>query len=320
MKKLATALLVAICVVAACPSSQMAFAAAPMVKTQAPGFYRLMLGDYEVTVLSDGTHPLPALELLRGDASEIADALHRGFLREQVDTSHNGFLVNTGSKLVLIDPGAGTMLGPSTGALIGNLRAAGYRPEQVDEICISHMHTDHVGGLVDNGHAVYPNATVRINRRDTDYWLSESNMRAAAPESRRFFTAASAAVKPYIEAGRLKVFEGGTELVPGVRAEPAYGHTPGHSMFVIESKGQKLLLWGDLVHVAAVQFDDPSVTIGYDVDAAAAAREHLRVMKDAATNGYLVAGAHLPFPGIGHVRASGSTGFTFVPLNYSALK
>ncbi|HKX42510.1 MAG TPA: MBL fold metallo-hydrolase [Burkholderiaceae bacterium] len=308
------AVLAALCLSAVCLLCPPALAAAPMVKTQAPGFYRLMLGDFEVTVLSDGSNKLPALKLLHGDASEISAALRRSFLGEEVETSHNGFLINTGSKLVLIDPGAGAMLGPSTGALIGNLRSAGYRPEQVDEILITHLHTDHVGGLVANGRMVFPNAVLRIDKHDTDYWLSEARMRAAPEDARRFFQAAMAAVKPYSEAGRLKVFDGRTELLAGVRAEPAYGHTPGHTAYAIESKGERLLVWGDVVHVAAVQFADPSVTIGYDVDAPAAVRERLRILAEAAAGGYLVAGAHLPFPGIGHVLASGERAYAFVPL------
>ena len=298
MNKFARSVLAAACLSVTSLPPLPVLADAPMVKTQAPGFYRLMVGDIEVTVLSDGTNQLQAMKLLQGNSTEIAAALKRSFLGEQVETAHNGFLINTGSKLVLIDPGAGTMLGPSMGDLTNNLRAAGYRPEQVDEIYITHMHTDHVGGLVaSSGQRAFPSATLRIDKRDTDYWLSESNMRAAPDAAKRFFTAAMASVNPYVQAGKLKVFEGDTELVPGVRAQSAYGHTPGHTMYVVESKGEKLVLWGDLVHVAAVQFDDPSVTIAYDVDRTAAMRVHEFVFADAARNGYLVAGAHISFPG-----------------------
>jgi len=320
MKKFAHSVLAAACLGATSLLPLPVLADAPMVKTQAPGFYRLTIGDFEVTVLSDGTNQLQAMKLLQGDPREIAAALKRSFLGEQVETAHNGFLINTGSKLVLIDPGAGTMLGPSMGDLTSNLRAAGYRPELVDEIYITHMHTDHVGGLVAGGQRVFPNATLRIDKRDTDYWLSESNMRAAPDAAKRFFQAAMASVNPYVQAGKLKVFEGDTDLVPGVRAQSAYGHTPGHTMYVVESKGEKLALWGDLVHVAAVQFDDPSVTIAYDVDKSAAASAHELVFADAARHGYLVAGAHISFPGVGHLRRSGEKAYTFVPLNYSALR
>jgi glyoxylase-like metal-dependent hydrolase (beta-lactamase superfamily II) len=294
-------------------------AEAPMVKTQA-GFYRLMLGDFEVTVLSDGTNPLPAMKLLQGNPARIAEALKRNFLGEQVETSHNSFLVNTGTKLVLIDAGAGTLLGPHTGDLLNNLRAAGYRPEQVDEIYFTHMHVDHVGGLMVGGQRAFPNAIVRVDKRETDYWLSEANMTAAPAEMKRFFQGAIASVTPYLQAGKLTVFEGSTDLIPGVRAQSAYGHTPGHTAYVVESRGEKLVLWGDVVHVAAVQFDDPSVTIAYDVNSAEAEHTRELAFADAAKNGYLIGDAHMSFPGIGHVRSYGKQAYTFVPLNYSSLK
>ncbi|MDK4743532.1 MBL fold metallo-hydrolase [Rhizobium sp. CNPSo 3464] len=291
------------------------FAAAPIVASEAPDFYRLMVGDYEVTVLSDGKLPLAAMKLLQGNSARIAEALKSDFLGEQVETSHNSFLVNTGDKLVLIDAGAGTLLGPHTGKLLGNLRSAGYRPEQVDEVYLTHMHTDHIGGLMSGKERAFPNAIIRADKRDADYWLSEEEMRAAPAEAKRFFQATMASLSPYMKAGKLKTFEGSTDLIPGIRAQPAYGHTPGHTMFEIESKGEKLLLWGDIVHVAAVQFVDPTVTIGYDVDRTQAEQEHWRVFDDTAKSRCMIGGAHLPFPGLGHVRDNGDKTYAYVPLS-----
>ena len=234
-----------------------AFAEAPMVKTQAPGYYRHMLGDFEVTALLDGTMKLPVLKLLTNARPEqLAAALKRGYLKEQVETSVNAYLINTGSKLVLIDTGAGGLFGASS-VLLDNLRAAGYQPGQVDEIYVTHMHGDHVGGLMAAAERAFPNATLRIEKADTDFWLSEAVMNRAPPQVHEFFRGAMKSVNPYVAAGKLKTFEGETELVPGVRAIPARGHTPGHTIYRIESKGETLILWGDLMHVAAVQFDNP---------------------------------------------------------------
>ena len=307
--------LIASCICAACARPGPVAADTPMVTSEAPGFYRLMIGDYEVTVLSDGKNPLAATKLLQGDPSRIADALKSNFLGGQVETSHNSFLVNTGDKLALVDAGAGTLLGPHTGKLLSNLRAAGYQPEQVDEVYLTHMHTDHIGGLMSGDQRAFPNAIVRVDKRDTDYWLSEENMRGAPAEEKRFFEASMVSLSPYREAGKLNTFEGAADLIPGIQAQPAYGHTPGHTMFDVESKGEKLLLWGDIVHVAAVQFADPAVTIAYDVDRVEAEQEHWRVFDDAAKNRYMIGGAHLPFPGLGHVRNNGDKTYTFVPLN-----
>jgi glyoxylase-like metal-dependent hydrolase (beta-lactamase superfamily II) len=311
-------LLAASCACAACFMPAPSFAATPMVKRQAPAFYRLMLGDFEVTVLSDGSNMLPATKLLHGDAAQIEAALKRGYLPDVVETSHNSFLVNTGGKLVLIDAGAGSLLGPGAGQLVSNLRAAGYQREQIDEIYLTHLHADHIGGLMTGHQLTFPNAIVRVNRRDTDYWLSEANMQAAPAEAKRFFQAAITSLTPCMRANKLVLFDGDTDLVAGVRAQAAYGHTPGHTMYMVESKGQRLLLWGDIVHVAAVQFDNPAVTIGYDVDAADAEREHWRQFADAADKGYLIGGAHISFPGLGHVRRDGEGTYAYVPLNYSA--
>jgi glyoxylase-like metal-dependent hydrolase (beta-lactamase superfamily II) len=119
-----------------------------------------------------------------------------------------------------------------------------------------------------------------------------------------------------VAAGKVHPFDGATELFPGIRAIPAYGHTPGHTAYMVESQGQRLLLWGDIIHVAEVQFADPDITIDYDVDRHAASASRKRLLSDAAQQGYLVGGAHLSFPGLGHVRAD-PTGDSWIPLPYS---
>ena len=296
------------------------FAAAPQVKTQAPGYYRVMLGDFEVTALSDGTVPLPMDKLLTNTRpGQVDKALKRDFLKVPLDTSVNGYLVNTGSKLVLIDTGAANLFGPTLGNLIANLKAAGYQPEQVDEIYITHMHADHVGGLMAGDKLAFPNATVRADQHDADFWLSKANLDKAPADAKGFFQGAMASLNPYVAAGKFKPFDGDTELVPGIKAVAARGHTPGHSTYLVESQGQKLALWGDLMHVAAVQFAQPSVTIQFDTDSQAAAAQRKRAYAAAVKQGYLVGSAHLSFPGLGHLRRDG-TGYAWVPVNYNGLK
>ena len=298
-----------------------ALAGAPMAKTQAPAYYRLMLGDFEVTALSDGTVKLPVKDLLTNTTpAKVGAALKRSFLPDMVETSVNAYLINTGSKLVLVDTGAAGLFGPTLGNLLSNMQAAGYKPEQVDEIYITHMHPDHVGGLMAGGAIAFPNAVLRVDKADTDFWLSETNMNAAPQDAKGFFQGAMASLKPYVAAGKLKTFEGNTELVPGIRALASHGHTAGHSVYVVESKGEKLVLWGDLMHVAAVQFDNPAVTIKFDSESKAAAKERIKAYADAAKNGYLVGASHIAFPGLGRVRAAGGKSYTWVPLNYSSLK
>ena len=297
-----------------------AHAAAPQQKTQAPGFYRVMLGDFEVTALSDGTVALPVDKLLTNTTpAQVGKALSQSFLKAPVDTSVNGYLINTGAKLVLVDSGAAGLFGPTLGNLLANLKAAGYQPEQIDEIYITHMHADHVGGLMAGDKLAFPNAVVRADKHDADFWLSAANLEKAPADAKGFFQGAQASLNPYVAAGKFKPFDGDTELVPGIRAVAAPGHTPGHSTYLVESKGQKLMLWGDLMHVAAVQFANPSVTIQFDSDSKAAAVQRKKAYAEAAKQGYLVGSAHLSFPGLGHLRTDGK-GYAFVPLNYNGLK
>ena len=300
-----------------------AHAAAPMVKTQAPGYYRVMVGDFEVTALSDGTVALPMDKLLTGTTpAKVQAAFASAFMKTPFETSVNGYLVNTGAKLVLIDTGAAGLFGPTLGNLLTNLKAAGYQPEQVDEIYITHLHSDHVGGLMNGAALAFPNATVRADRREADYWLNPANLAKAPADAKGFFEAAMASLNPYVAAGKFKPFDavsGDTELVAGVKAVATPGHTPGHSLYKIESQGQTLILWGDLIHAAAVQFAQPGVTIQFDIDSKAAAAQRQRAYAEAAAKGYLIGAAHLAFPGLGHLRAQGK-GYAWVALNYSGLK
>ncbi len=297
-----------------------AHAGAPMVKTSAAGYYRMMLGDFEITALSDGTVALPVDKLLSHiPPDKLTAALSQSFLKAPVETSVNAYLINTGDKLVLVDTGAAGLFGPTLGQLVTHLKAAGYQPEQVDAVLITHMHPDHVGGLAAGEQRVFPNATVHADQHDADHWLSQANLDKAPADAKGFFQGAMASLKPYQAAGQFKPFQGRTDILPGIVAQAAPGHTPGHSTYVVESQGQKLVLWGDLMHVAAVQFANPAVTIAFDTDSKAAAAQRQKAYADAAKNGYWVAAAHLSFPGIGHLRREGR-GYRFVPANYSVLR
>lgn len=294
-------------------------AAASQVKTPAPGFYRIMLGSYEVTALSDGVLRLPVDRLLLNSSpKQIETALAEHHQGLPVVTSVNAYLINTGSKLILVDTGAGSLLGDGLGKLVVNLKAAGYQPQQVDEIYLTHMHPDHLGGLTQNGKAAFPNAVVRAGQQDADFWLSESRLKQAPPKEKVSFENVIAALKPYQAAGHFKTFSNDGELSPGISAFAAHGHTPGHSIYLVESQGKKLLLLGDLIHVAAVQFAHPRVAISFDKDAKAAVAQRLRVFSDSAQRSVLVGGPHLSFPGLGYLNKQGE-GYDWVPLEYGAM-
>lgn len=291
-------------------------------ETEMKGGYRIMAGDFEVITLSDGINQRTVKQqsqLLEGNREKIDDVLERAYPGGQMESTVNAFLINTRSKLVLVDTGNGKMGSAAMGKVINNLCASGYQPEQIDEIYLTHMHSDHVGGLVLGTERVFPNATVYANKREADYWLDEGNQNAAPDAVKRIFKAAKETITPYITAGKFKTFEGNIELTPGIRAEELFGHTPGHIAYVIERKGETLVLWGDIIHIAAVQFEDPAVTIAYDSDKEEAAKAREQILAAAAKQNWLIGGAHLAFPGIGYVQANGG-GYSFIPLNYPESK
>jgi glyoxylase-like metal-dependent hydrolase (beta-lactamase superfamily II) len=307
-----TAMLAAIAGAAA----PVALAAAPLAGTAAPGFQRFMLGADEVTVLSDGTVDLPVDQLLKQAPDKTVRALHAAFLGTPLETSVNAYLINTGTRLVLVDTGAGSLFGPTLGRVLVNLQASGYRPEDVDDILLTHLHPDHVGGLAANGVRVFPNATIHVDKRETDYWLSQANLDAAPKDSRGFFQGAMASLNPYVGAKRIATFSGDGEPVPGIKAIASHGHTAGHTSYLVESGGRSLLLVGDLIHVPAVQLAHPEVTIAFDSDAAAAAASRGAVFRKAAREGTLIGAAHIAYPGLGHLRTAGS-GYEWVPAAYT---
>ena len=294
-----------------------ALAAAPMAKTPAPGWSRMMLGQFEITPLSDGTVDLPMDKELAQDPNKTRATLAKFHLKPLVETSDNAYLVNTGSKLILIDTGAGAFFGPTLGKLVANMKAAGYSPEQVDEIYLTHFHGDHAGGLVKDSAAVFSKAIVRANKAESDHWLSKEKMDKS--DDKDTFKGAQAALGPYVKAGRFQPFEGSAQLAPGIRANPSGGHTPGHTSYMVESGGQKLLVIGDLIHVAAVQMAEPNVTIAYDSDQKAAAATRKKEFDAAAKGGYMIGGAHLQFPGVGYLALDGK-GYKFTPVNFTQMR
>jgi glyoxylase-like metal-dependent hydrolase (beta-lactamase superfamily II) len=295
-----------------------AHAQTPMSSDVTLGWYRMRLGQFEITALSDGTLELPVDKIFtKVSPSRIRTLLSRAYLSNEVRLTVNAFLVNTGTRLVLIDTGTGTsqMFGSKLGRLLSNLEASGYSPEQVDEIYVTHMHTDHIGGLMRDGKPSFTNATVRADVREAAFYLSQSKMDAAPTDEKEDFESAMAIFKPYIAATKFKPFDGEAELIPGVRAMPAPGHTPGHTIYVIESQGEKMVVWGDLMHVAALQFPQPSATIQTDWNTKLSAQQRRTNFADIAKNGYYAAAAHVAFPGIGKLRAEGD-GYTWVPISY----
>ena len=279
-----------------------------------PGYYRLRVGAVVVTALSDGTLPLPLRVLLTHTTpAETDKTLARAGLSSPTETSVNAYLIELGSRLVLVDAGCGQTAGSTAGHLRASLRAAGYQPEQVTDVLLTHLHSDHFGGLLTGGQRTFPNATVHLSQTEADY---DADLAQAPAGAKPFVQAARATLAPYAAGGKIKPFAGSATLFPGLRAMTAPGHTPGHSFYVLESQGQQLAFWGDLLHAVAVQLPQPSIGFLNDTSPPQTTASRQQAFPDAARQGYRVALAHGPFPGIGYVRAAGA-GYEWVPVNYS---
>lgn len=293
--------------------------ASPKASRQAPGYFRLPVGEVEVTALYDGGVELMP-EILHGASPQELDNLLADACLDPAKgwpVAINAFLLNSGTNLILVDTGVGTYFGDKAGRLATNIRESGYRPEQIDTILLTHLHSDHALGLVDGaGKPLFPTAKVRVHADEIAYWLSPGAEGRVTEGQRKVLPALRAAVAPYQAAGTFGTFVWGEAPAPGVEAVPLAGHTPGQSGYRVSSKGESILFWGDIVHCLPAQFPHPEISIDFDVDQTTAIATRKRLMASLAKGREWVAGAHLPFPGIGHIRPVGS-GFVWWPAQYT---
>jgi glyoxylase-like metal-dependent hydrolase (beta-lactamase superfamily II) len=277
-----------------------ALAKMPFAKAQAPGFFRRKLGAFEVTTLLDGDLELE-LKLFSGNAAEMEKLSAQSYQPSPPRAHVSAFAVNTGEKLYLVDTGTGALMGSSLGRVAENLVLGGINPDQVDAILLTHLHPDHCGGMVmENGQPTYKNAEVFVAGADAKFWLSMEVAEKAPAEMKPFFQMAVASIKPY--AHRLKPLPASGEIAAGVSAVPLPGHSAGHTGYMFASGKEQLLIWGDIVHNAALQFPRPEWTLAFDTDQPLAAASRKRAFDMAAADRILVAGAHLPYPALGFVE------------------
>jgi glyoxylase-like metal-dependent hydrolase (beta-lactamase superfamily II) len=288
---------------------------------QIAGVYHRRIGEFLVTALSDGrlerTHEM-MLNISAEEGQRHLDAAYRpGFV-----LSVNAFLIRSVSEPatppVLIETGSGAYLGPAAGHLLANLAIAGVAGDSVETILLTHMHPDHSAGLTDmtTGHANFPNAELVVHENEPRHWFDDAAMaRGTEREKKLMFQQAREQTAPYRR--RTRTFSGpDREVLPGITAIACHGHTPGHTAYLLESAGQRLLIWGDVVHMPEVQVPRPEVSMVVDVDPLAAAASRRRIFDIAASERLLVTGMHMHFPGFGHIArdaaASGNT-YRFLP-------
>jgi glyoxylase-like metal-dependent hydrolase (beta-lactamase superfamily II) len=235
-----------------------------------------------------------------------------------LEAADTGYLVNTGKQLILVDAGAGTWYGVGVlGRLAGNLRSAGYTPEEVDIVLVTHLHSDHIGGLTtQDGKRVFPNADVYVAKAESDFFLSPEIAAKAPKDVQPFFQSAQAIAAPYIKAGKWHTFGASETIVDGMQLVPLSGHTPGHTGYEFSSKGEHILFWGDTMHAQNVQVRHPEVTVGFDIDPTAAAATRNQLLPKLAREHVVIAGPHMVFPGLGRLHTEGS-GYDWTPVAFT---
>ncbi len=299
---------------AAAALPRLADAAQPPATAQAPGFFRYRVGDMQVTAIHDGM----AYRGLDGfvpnaPPGALQQALADNFLpTDRFPVTFTTLVVNTGGKLVLVDTGNGDLGAPTSGTWMANFRAAGFDPARVDTVLFSHFHPDHINGFrLKDGTAVFPQAEIMVPAAEWEFWTSDDK-RASSPDGikpnfdnvRRVFGPVAGQVTPY---------RWDQEVLPGITAIGAPGHTPGHTCFAIVSGGAKLLVMSDVTNNTLIFARHPEWSAVFDQDAAMARATRRRMLDIAASERMQVSFYHAPFPATGHIVREGD-GYALAPL------
>jgi glyoxylase-like metal-dependent hydrolase (beta-lactamase superfamily II) len=266
--------------------------AAVNVFSQESNVFTYKVGNIEVSTMVENRGAGRTSVLLDADPANVEKYLPSGTYNSEVNT----YLIKTPSNIILVDTGFGT-------TLFDNLKSLGVSADQIDTVLITHSHGDHVNGLTKNRQALFPRAKVYLSVQEKAFWETSNGMMVLAPYGNDVQTFLPGTLGTVIQ-----------DLLPGIKAIAAFGHTPGHTMFMVTSEGKELLIWGDLVHVEDIQIPVPSQSVTYDSDPDAAAEIRAKVLEYVAQNNIPVAGMHLQYPAIVGINAGGEGEFTLENL------
>jgi glyoxylase-like metal-dependent hydrolase (beta-lactamase superfamily II) len=284
---------------------------------QAPGFYRYKVGDIEVTAINDGFAQRPLEGFVRNaELSQVQQAMQEAFLPgNALPITFNTLVLNQGGRLTLIDTGNGDMGAPTSGTWMANFRAAGFDPAQVNTVVISHFHGDHINGLrLKDGTAVFPNAEVMVPAPEWAFWMDDARMNQAPEAMKGAFQGVRRVFGPI--AGNVKRYEMEKEVVPGLTAVAAPGHTPGHTAYMLSSGSGRLMIMSDITNHPALFVRNPDWSAVFDMDGDQARATRRRMLDMAASERAQVAFYHAPFPATGHIAKDGN-GFRFIPVQWN---
>ncbi len=272
------------------------------------------VGKIRVTALADGYLAVGS-EVLGGitpeDFAHLTAAAHRPTDPHVIGV--NAYLIEANGQRILVDAGSGSLFGPTLGDLPTNLAALGVAPESIDTVIATHLHPDHIGGVVAGDANPFPKAELIASETDRAFWTDDTIKAQTPTDLQGFFDAAQGALGRFGDKARF--VSGEADLGHGLTALPLPGHTVGHMGVMIENAGEQLLIWGDVMHFPAIQFARPDVTVGFDTDPDLARSTRMKAFDMVAHDRLMVAGMHLDFPGVGHVERTGD-GYRFAPLPY----
>lgn len=299
-----------------------ALAAAPPAGKQVAGIYRYKVGSYECTSVTDGanTFPMPKNWVRNVSDDQALAAAEAAYMpKGMVQVPFNPQLINTGSKLVLIDTGVGpSPQNPRIGQLMANLAAAGVDPKSVDTVIMSHLHPDHTNGIkTADGGLAFPNAEIMVPAVDWAFWMSDENAAKAEsnPMMKNYF-ANVRRVYANVPANRVTKYEWGKEVAPGITAIDANGHTPGHTAFAVASGNSRVLIQSDVTNIPQFFLRNPEWHVAFDIDAPKAVQTRRKFYDMASAEKALVIGFHFPFPAMGYVEKDG-TNYRLVPVAWN---
>jgi glyoxylase-like metal-dependent hydrolase (beta-lactamase superfamily II) len=270
-----------------------------------------------VTAINDGFAQRPLEGFVRNaELSQVQQAMQEAFLPgNALPITFNTLVLNQGGRLTLIDTGNGDMGAPTSGTWMANFRAAGFDPAQVNTVVISHFHGDHINGLrLKDGTAVFPNAEVMVPAPEWAFWMDDARMNQAPEAMKGAFQGVRRVFGPI--AGNVKRYEMDKEVVPGLTAVAAPGHTPGHTAYMLSSGNGKLMIMSDITNHPALFVRNPDWSAVFDMDGDQARATRRRMLDMAASERAQVAFYHAPFPATGHIAKDGN-GFRLIPVQWN---